>query len=221
MRLKKKTGLSKHPDLSYEKELWLKGVKLVAGIDEAGRGALAGPVVAAVVIPPVDTNLGEVWYGVRDSKMMSSLARQSWSQRIKETAIGYGIGSASNQEIDTSGIVKAIHLAIRRALEQLENHPQHLLTDYLFLDELSIPQTPLVKGDSRCLSIAGASILAKVYRDELMSHFDQSYPAYNFKQHKGYGTFAHRQALQTLGPTPIHRLSFNYKTVTIERNVQF
>lgn len=213
---RRRIRLPQYPDLTYEQELWDSGVSLVAGIDEAGRGALAGPVVAAVVLLPVDINLCVVWHGVRDSKMMTSQARYKWSKLIRETCADYGIGSASNQEIDSLGIVPATHLAIERALSQLKTIPEHLLTDYLHLDMIAIPQTPLIKGDARCLSIASASILAKTYRDELMICIDDDYPEYGFKQHKGYGTQAHRRTMQIFGPSPLHRLSFNYKAVTIE-----
>jgi ribonuclease HII len=210
-KTRQKTASPKFPELTYEIELWQAGLLLVAGIDEAGRGALAGPVSAAVVVLPVDPHLREVLSGVRDSKVMTPHAREQWAAKIKEIAAGFGVGFASNQEIDTIGIVPATYLAIRRALEQLPIFPQHLLTDYLFLPDVAIPQTPLVKGDACCLSIASASVLAKTSRDALLRQMDIDFPGYGFSQHKGYGTREHRIALEQLGPSPIHRLSFGYK----------
>jgi ribonuclease HII len=212
-KTRNKLELPKFPDLTFELELWQAGFQLVAGVDEAGRGALAGPVAAAVILLPVDPDLCRKLSGVRDSKMMSPQARQKWAGHVKEAALDYGVGFASNHEIDTIGIVPATHLAVQRALAQLQIVPEHLLTDYLSLEQVSIPQTPLVKGDARCLSIAGASILAKTSRDEVMCQMDAKYPGYGFCQHKGYGTLAHRLALQELGPSAMHRLSFRFKTV--------
>jgi ribonuclease HII len=198
------------PDLCFETALWERNIHRVAGIDEAGRGALAGPVAAAVVILPVDSGLCQVLNGVRDSKQMTPAARQKWSQRLRQLSLDFGIGFASHQEIDDLGIVPATRLAIRRALEFLALRPQHLLVDYLDLPEIPIPQTKLVKGDARSLSIACASILAKTARDERMCSLDEQYPCYGFAQHKGYGTLSHRRTLATLGPSPVHRRSFTF-----------
>jgi ribonuclease HII len=130
---------------------------------------------------------------------------------LKELALGYGVGFASHQEIDTLGIVPATRLAVQRALDELPEPPQHLLLDYLNLPDVLIPQTSLVKGDARCLSIAAASILAKTARDAWMRQLDLQYPDYGFAQHKGYGTLLHRQALARFGPSPIHRRTFKFK----------
>ncbi|HSQ27724.1 MAG TPA: ribonuclease HII [Anaerolineales bacterium] len=210
-KTRQKTAFPKFPELTYEIELWQAGYFLVAGIDEAGRGALAGPVAAAAVILPVDTHLCRVLSGVRDSKMMTSRNRELWAKQIKEIASGYGIGFASNTEIDAVGIVPATYLAIRRALEGLPFLPQHLLTDFLSLPDVAIPQTPLVKGDARCLSIAAASVLAKTSRDALLCQMDLEFPGYGFSQHKGYGTRYHLNMLSLFGPSPAHRLSFRWK----------
>ncbi len=199
------------PDLGFEIDLWESGIRLVAGIDEAGRGALAGPVAAAAVILPVDGGLCEVLKGVRDSKEMSPAARETWAERLRQLASGFGVGFASHEEIDELGIVPATRLAVRRALEALPVQPQHLLVDYLPLPEIAIPQTNLVKGDARSLSIAAASILAKTARDAVMRSLDGEYPGYGFAQHKGYGTAAHRRALAAKGLCPIHRRSFQLK----------
>jgi len=203
------TQLPKFPGLSFELDLWSSGFSLVAGIDEAGRGALAGPVAAAVLVLPPDPGMPQVLHGVRDSKQISPARREHWAELLKQVAISHGIGFASNQEIDDLGIVPATHLAVLRALQNLSSPPQHLLLDYMSRLDYPAPQTILVKGDRRCLSIAGASILAKVSRDNLMRQLDIDYPGYGFAAHKGYGTCLHRHALSSLGPCPIHRRSFH------------
>lgn len=199
------------PDLTCEEELWGEGVRFVAGIDEAGRGALAGPVSAAALILYPEPDLSKKLEGVRDSKVMTPAARQFWAARLRDTSTAFGVGFASHQEIDELGIVPATRLAVLRALQQLPVSPHHLLIDYFEMPELSIPQTSLVKGDARSLSIAGASVLAKTARDDLLCNFDLLYPGYGFAAHKGYGTAAHRRALTRLGPSPIHRRSFRFK----------
>jgi ribonuclease HII len=196
------------PDLSFETVLWQQGKQAVAGIDEAGRGALAGPVSAAAIILPTEPGLGQVLAGVRDSKQMTPQSRNHWAIRLKEIALAWGVGYASPDEIDALGIVPATCLAARRAVEQLCLIPEHLLIDYLSLPGIYIPQTSLVKGDTRCYSIAAASILAKTSRDQLCAELDNLYPGYGFRQHKGYGTATHLEALKSLGPAPIHRRSF-------------
>jgi len=201
--------LPSKPTLEFEQHLWESGCKLIAGIDEAGRGPLAGPVAAAAVILPADASIGSILDGVRDSKQMTARQRKYWSDRLKEAAVCYGIGFASAAEIDTEGIVPATHLAVIRALAELKNTPDHLLLDYLTLPHYSTPQTSLIKGDVRCLSIAAASVLAKTARDQLLCKLDRQYPGYGFSRHKGYGTPEHLQALQLLGPCPIHRLTFH------------
>jgi ribonuclease HII len=196
------------PDLSFEQALWKEGFVFVGGIDEAGRGAWAGPVAAAVVVLPPDIGLAAVLMGVRDSKQMTPVQRSHWALEIKDAAAAWGVGMASHQEIDAMGIVNATRLAAARSLAQLNRLPQHLLVDYLALPDIHLPQTALVKGDARSLSIACASVLAKTARDALLAEVDKCYPGYGFEQHKGYGTAFHRSALARLGPCPIHRLSF-------------
>jgi ribonuclease HII len=197
------------PDFRFESELWAKGIQFVAGIDEAGRGALAGPVSAAALVLPARPGLQDTLDGVRDSKEMTPEQREFWAWRLKKFALSWGVGFASHQEIDELGIVPATHLAVQRALKELIPTPQHLLVDFLELPDCSLPQTALVKGDARSLSIAAASILAKTSRDAWMCQMDSCYPGYGFAAHKGYGTAAHRQAIVRMGPTPIHRCSFH------------
>ena len=204
------------PELTYEMALWQQGVQFVAGVDEAGRGALAGPVAAGAVILPIDPGLTVHLNGVRDSKQMSPTEREHWAERLRSEVCGCAVGYASNQEIDAIGIVPATRLAIQRALEALPMQPQHLLVDFLDLPNTSIPQTSLVQGDRRSLSIAAASILAKTGRDALLRQLDLEFPGYGFAQHKGYGTLAHRRALAQLGPSPVHRLSFAFSTPSAE-----
>lgn len=200
--------LPEAPDLYFESELWAKDIKLVAGIDEAGRGALAGPVSAGALILPAEPGLQDFLEGVRDSKEMTPGQREFWALRLKKYALSWGVGFASHQEIDAFGIVEATRLAAQRAVNELVPPPQYLLIDYLELPDCSLPQTALIKGDARSLSIAAASILAKTSRDALMRQMDTCYPGYGFAAHKGYATVAHRQAILELGPAPIHRQSF-------------
>lgn len=196
------------PDLSFEQALWQAGIQIVAGIDEAGRGAWAGPVVAAALVLPVDPSIPGRLSGVRDSKEMRPVERQYWAARLAELALAHGVGFASSVEVDELGIVPATRLASQRALAQLGVSAQHLLLDFLQLPDLALPQTPLVKGDARSLSIAGASVLAKMSRDAQMCALDVQYPGYAFAVHKGYGTTMHRESLLRLGPSPVHRRSF-------------
>lgn len=197
------------PDLSFETLLWECGVRSVAGVDEAGRGPLAGPVTAAVVILPPDIHLTGRLKGVRDSKQMTREERERWETVLKNTAQAYAVGFASAAEIDQFGIVPATRLAVQRALDSLPVEPEHMLLDFLHLPECSIPQTSLIKGDARSLSIASASILAKTARDAHLCELDERYPGYGFACHKGYATPAHLRALKELGPCPIHRRSFH------------
>jgi len=202
--------LPERPNLDFEDALWCKGVARVAGVDEAGRGALAGPVAAgAVVLPHDQPDLMLELSGVRDSKVMSAPARETWAGVIKAVALTWAVGMASPAEIDAIGIVPATCLAVSRALVNLEISPQHVLVDYLSLPEVSMPQTPLVKGDARSLSIAAAAILAKTTRDAVLVQLDQSFPGYSFAKNKGYGTAAHRQAISALGPCSEHRRTFS------------
>jgi ribonuclease HII len=201
-----------NPDLYYEKGLWPTH-KFIAGLDEAGRGALAGPVcVGAVILPDDNSHLSQTLSGVRDSKQLSPRKRELLAPHIKEVALSWGIGLASADEIDALGIVPATRLAAGRALEMLAHFPHFLLTDFrLELPELDIPQTALVKGDARSLSIAAASILAKTTRDDIMRELDSQYLCYGFTRHKGYGTLSHRRQITALGFSPIHRKTFQIK----------
>jgi ribonuclease HII len=196
------------PNLTFERALWEDDKQWIAGLDEAGRGAWAGPVVAAVIIFPQFANLEQNLWGVRDSKQMNVHQREFWAEIIREQAQAWGVGSAEHSEIDQLGILPATHLAMQRALGQLSATPDHLLIDALLLPNLETPQTALIKGDQRSLSIAAASILAKTTRDALMRQEDDSYPVYGFSRHKGYGTRFHQQALAENGPCAIHRMSF-------------
>lgn len=206
------------PNLSFETALWEMGRVAVAGIDEAGRGALAGPVAAGVVVLPVDERIAERLMGVRDSKEMTPNERSAWAARLPGLAADWSVGFASAQEIDALGIVPATRLAIQRALDGLVSQPDHLLIDYLVLPDCSLPQTPLVKGDARSLSIAAASILAKTKRDQIMGELDSRYPGYDFAAHKGYGTVAHIQALRILGFSAEHRRSFQIRQIQFVMN---
>ncbi len=205
-----------NPDLSYESNLW-SCYQYVAGLDEAGRGALAGPVAVGAVILPIDPALlSSTLVGVRDSKQMTALARETLAPRIKETALTWSVAFASAEEIDLQGIVPATRLAALRALQELSLSPQYLLTDFrLELPQLDISQTALVKGDALCLSIAAASVLAKTTRDELMRELDLQYQGYGLGKHKGYGTQTHRLAMKRMGVSPIHRKTFHVKELRI------
>jgi len=204
------------PNLLFEIDLWNNGLDCVAGLDEAGRGALAGPVAVGAVILPPDAHLIRTLAGVRDSKQMTPRQRDLCAPRIRETALSWNVAYASSKEIDQLGIVSATRLAATRALETLIPYPVLLLTDFrLELPESELPQTSLPKGDARCLSIAAASVLAKTARDAFMRELDDQYPGYGLGQNKGYGTQAHRSALKRLGYSPIHRESFTLKELRI------
>jgi len=209
-------SMTSNPDLKYETHLW-PHYKFIAGLDEAGRGALAGPVaVGAVILPNDKTLLSRTLAGVRDSKQMTPLERESLAPRIQEVALAWRVAFASADEIDSLGIVHATRLAALRALNGLSLSPQYLLTDFrLELPQLELSQTSLVKGDVLCLSIASASVLAKTARDELMRELDLHYEGYELGKHKGYGTQAHRSALKRLGISPIHRKTFQVKELRI------
>jgi ribonuclease HII len=192
-----------------EARLWDQGW-IIGGLDEAGRGALAGPVSAGVVL--LDREPAEVLRkaGVRDSKQLTPLQRERLAPIIQEMARAWGVGFATAEEIDALNIVRATKLAAARAIESLSRLPDHLLTDYLILPEIEIPQTALVKGDQRCVSIAAASILAKTARDAWMRAYEAEYPGYGFARHKGYGTQVHRSAVARLGRCAIHRKTFSF-----------
>jgi ribonuclease HII len=206
------------PDLKFEKELWGEGFHVVAGLDEAGRGAWAGPVYAGAVVLPTDERICELLSGVRDSKQMTPRERWRWEGCIKSASIAWAVGSASESEIDESGIVKATCLAMQRALDQLVYPPDHLLIDYISLHDCKCPQLSLPKGDCQSLSIAAASVLAKTARDAFMVSLDSRYPGYAFAHHKGYGTLNHQIALNTLGITTIHRKTF--RPIAVRLNPQ-
>jgi ribonuclease HII len=197
-----------NPNLTFEKKLWKKGFTLVAGIDEAGRGAWAGPVAAGVVILPADPKIIKKLSGVRDSKQMTARQRSLWAERIKELAVAWSVGLASNMEIDQLGILPATRLAMKRAIQILSIQPQQLLIDAVKLPDVEIPQTNLIKGDVRVLSIAAASVLAKTTRDAIMCELDKLFPEYGFAHHKGYGTAYHREQLQRHGASSVHRFSY-------------
>ena len=201
------------PNLKFESDLWDSGLQFVAGLDEAGRGALAGPVsVGAVVLPNDKPLLSRTLSRVRDSKQLTPLQRDSIAPAIKEIALAWSVGFADAEEIDSQGIVRATRLAAIRALHQFSISPQYLLTDFrLELPQLDISQTSIVKGDAQCLSIACASILAKTERDALMRELDERHPGYGLAKHKGYGTQAHRSALRRLGLSGVHRKTFRVK----------
>ncbi|MEA2007788.1 MAG: ribonuclease HII [Chloroflexota bacterium] len=196
------------PNLDFETAFWQADIQKVAGIDEAGRGALAGPVAAAAVILLPDPDVKQKLSGVDDSKRMSPAQREKWRKRIQEEALAWGVGFASPREVDAYGIVPATRLAAQRALDKLSSSPEHLLLDYLLLPDNPVPQTWLVKGDARSLSIAAASVLAKTVRDEHLRELDKKYPGYGLAANKGYGTKAHFRAIQELGPSSIHRMTF-------------
>ncbi len=204
-----------HPTLEFEEHLWEGGYLRVVGLDEAGRGALAGPVaVGAVLLPPDARLLRSSLSGVRDSKQLTAAQREEWAAHIRRVAITWGVGFASAGEIDQWGIVTAIRFAALRALSHLSASFDYLLTDFqLHLPTLDLPQTNLVDGDVRSLSIAAASILAKTTRDAYMIEMERLYPQYGFAQHKGYATPRHHQAIKAFGLTPLHRRSFCSKTV--------
>ncbi len=196
------------PSLDLERELWQQGLRLVAGVDEAGRGCLAGPVVAAaVVLPPFPSS---PWLAaVRDSKALSPRAREELWARIREEALAVAVAHVSPGEIDRAGIHVASLGAMARAVAALRPPPEAVLVDGPWpLPEMEVKQVPLVDGDARSLSVACASIVAKVERDRLMAGLDALYPGYGFARHKGYGTPAHWEAVRRLGPSPVHRLSF-------------
>lgn len=196
------------PDLEIENPLWDKGITRLVGLDEAGRGCLAGPVSAGAVILPAEVSILEQLWGVRDSKLMTAQQRLYWARKIRWFAVSWGVGFASNQEIDEFGIIQATRIAMQRAMQQLSVAPEYLLLDALPLPEDERPQTILPKGDAKSLSIAAASVMAKTARDALMVSMDGYFPLYGFASHKGYCTAAHQQALDLYGPCEIHRRSY-------------
>lgn len=188
-----------------ERSLLQDNVKLVAGIDEAGRGPLAGPVVAAAVILPPNCFI----QGLNDSKRLTEFRRNVIEKEIKEKAVAWGIGAAGVYDIDRINIFQATRLAMERALKKLAVRPEHLLIDAMTLPDIRIPQTAVIHGDAKSASIAAASILAKCHRDNLMKFYDRRFPGYGFARHKGYPTSEHIKRLAELGETSIHRKSFH------------
>ncbi len=191
--------------LTFEKKYYAQGFERIAGIDEAGRGPLAGPVMAAAVVLPKDIVLD----GVRDSKKLSARKREQLFDRISESALEIGIGIVHERKIDEVNILQATYIAMRKAVGSLRQHPEVLLVDGHHADLPGYRQESIIKGDDRSLSVAAASIIAKVTRDRMMLQYDKVYPEYSLKKNKGYGTRQHLEALEKFGATPIHRKSFN------------
>lgn len=188
-----------------ENEIYKTGVQTICGIDEAGRGPLAGPVVVAAVIMPKDSFIE----GVNDSKKVSEKKREALYEQITDEAIAWGVGIIDQKEIDEINILNATKKGLTTAIKELKVKPDRIIVDALDkIDTLGIPYTPIIKGDAKCYSIAAASIIAKVTRDRIMRHWDEIYPMYGFEKHKGYGTAMHMQAIREYGLCPIHRRSF-------------
>lgn len=188
----------------FERRIYKKGVKRIAGVDEAGRGPIAGPVVAAAVILPKDFYL----LGLTDSKQLSQKVREDFFDQIKSKAISYGIGHVSSREIDHVNIYQATKLAMQRAILQLKPNPEYVLIDAVALESSPYPSQVITKGDQKSITIAAASILAKVTRDRIMTNLAREYPEYGFESHKGYGTKEHMIRLRQYGVSPYHRRSF-------------
>ena len=197
------------PDLSEEAALQRGGFSRIAGVDEAGRGAWAGPLVAAaVILPPPHEAPTDFLVGVRDSKQLTPARRDSLFDAVNAAARAVGIGAVSADEIDLLGLTAANELAMVRAVRDLAVMPDFVLVDCFTLKSLDMPQRGLVRGDQRSLSIAAASIIAKVHRDRWLEQLAEAYPGYGFEQHRGYGAQVHQRALRERGPTPVHRLSY-------------
>lgn len=209
------------PDLSLETALWGAGLEMLAGLDEAGRGAWAGPLVAAVVVlPPRRPEIAKALWGVRDSKQLTPHQREHWERCIREVALAVATGTVSAADVDERGVLGATRLAMGRALEGLAQQLDLLLIDHLRLPEVELPQAGIPAGDSQVLSIAAASVVAKVARDRMMVDLAQSYPGYGFETHKGYGTRQHQAALRRLGPCAMHRHSFRPVAAVVRRQPQ-
>ena len=198
------------PTQYEERRLHDEGFPMVAGIDEVGRGPIAGPVVAgAVVLPDLDGYEHEDLVLIRDSKQLSAVQRERADALVRAIALDYAVGEASSEEIDVIGIAPATRKAMRRALDKLTNRPSHLLIDAFSLDWHQTPCTPVIKGDTLCTAIAAASIIAKVHRDAIMEKLDIEHPGYGLAGHKGYASPNHLAAVAQLGPSPVHRRSFS------------
>ncbi len=196
------------PTFDQETRLWQKGYQSIAGIDEAGRGALAGPVVAAAGIGPPQAPLAGIWAQVCDSKLLTAARRSELETQIQAAALAWGVGYAAATVIDQIGIAAATRLAMRDAVVALQPAADYLLIDWVKLAQVNLPQESFIKADQKIVSVAAASILAKVHRDRLLIALHETHPAYAFHQHKGYGTAAHLAALEQVGPCPEHRHSF-------------
>ena len=208
MKEKEETRLTELKKI--DKEFFEKGVKYIAGIDEAGRGPLAGPVVVACVILPENSMIE----GVNDSKKVSESKREKLYDLITQEAISYGIGIIYQEEIDEINILQATKKAVTEAIKQMKIKPNIIMVDALNgIDTMGIPYKSIIKGDAKCYSIAAASIIAKVTRDRIMREWDKVYPEYGFASHKGYGTAKHIAAIKEFGPCPIHRRSFITKFI--------
>jgi ribonuclease HII len=202
--------------MCQERALFRQGHVLVAGVDEAGRGTWAGPVVAAAVILPRNAMRLAVLRGVRDSKLLTATQRRALFDVIHRTALAVGVGASSHAEIDECGIVPATCAAMKCAINALTPAPDALVIDAVRLAGVSLPQRVLFHADTLCLSVAAASIIAKVTRDRMMVELDAQHPGYGFAQHKGYGTRQHQQALMQLGPCAIHRRTFGPVKATVD-----
>ena len=195
------------PNSDHEKALRTRGYSFIAGVDEAGRGALAGPVVAGAVVLPTDATFS--WLDdVRDSKQLTPKQREVLSPQIQSGALAWSVGVVPSEVIDVIGIAAATFTAMRQAVRQLSKRPDYVLVDYFTVPRLGIQQKGVRNGDDSCLSIACASIIAKVARDTLMRQLDDTFPGYGFARHKGYGTAGHLECLRKLGPCRVHRASF-------------
>ena len=203
MREKKVNSKEIIDNYKYEKELWRKGIKLIAGVDEVGRGPLIGPVVAAAVILPDNFKLD----GLTDSKKLSEKKREEYYEIIKKEAIAIGVGVISEKRIDEINIYEATKEAMKEAINNLKPKPEHILIDAMKLD-LDIEATSIIKGDLLSISISAASVIAKVERDHMLYDIDKEYPMYDLKNNKGYGTKKHLEAIKEYGITKYHRLSF-------------
>lgn len=202
---------TEYPPIHLEQALWSENKLVVAGIDEAGRGALAGPIVAAMVILPANTSIEQTLYGVKDSKVMRPSQRDAWVDRIKERSIYWAVGMVSAEEIDEIGIQAANQKAMAQAIRTYPNQIDHHLFDFVFWKNCPFEGQRIKRGESASLSIAAASIIAKTTRDRIMVDLSADFPSYQWQQNKGYGTASHIRAIQTEGYSPYHRRSFILK----------
>jgi ribonuclease HII len=208
MNAKQSHDASKAPTLDVERSLWVQGFRHIAGIDEAGRGALAGPVVAGAVIVAPECADAALWSSVRDSKLLSPAQRETLSSQIQAHAAAWSIGTVDAAEIDAIGIAAATRRAMQQAISALALCPDHLLIDWVRLPQTPIAQISRPKADRTMASVAAASIIAKVHRDQLMVALDKHFPQYGFAAHKGYGVAAHLATIAQIGPCPLHRHTF-------------